>query len=1283
MRKDVELEKIYQKKSKIEHILIRPDTYVGSIEKTEATMWVKQADKDKFVCKKIEYIPGLYKIFDEIIVNAADNYQRDKSSNTIKVSIDADKNEISVYNNGQGIPVEIHKIEKMYIPEMIFGKLLTGSNFDDDAKKVTGGRNGYGAKLTNIFSKKFIIETADSSRKKKFKMIWENNMMKKSEPIITDYTKEDYTKVTFYPDLKRFKIDRMDDDIIALFVKRVYDLAGVVSNKVKVYLNDTRIQTNSFDKYVELYFNDAEEHVKIQHKTDRWEVICSISDGQFQQVSFVNSIATIRGGKHVNHVADQIVEALVAEVQKKNKKLQLKPYMIKNHLWLFVNCLIENPAFDSQTKETLTTNPTNFGSKCELTPQFIKKLLATDIVSQIVSQAEAKENAMLKKALTGKKRNKIVGINKLEDANWAGSKNSDKCLLILTEGDSAKSLAMAGLEIVGRDRFGVFPLKGKLLNVRDVSSSVITKNEEIQHLIDILGLQFGKEYTDVKSLRYGGIMIMTDQDVDGTHIKGLIINFISHFWPSLIKNGTFLVEFVTPIIKCFKKKEVVSFFTLQDFQAWSQNQDMKKWKIKYYKGLGTSSNAEAREYFSDIVKHKIDFEYIDQEDFEQIDLLFNKKKADERKHWLTTFNPNTFVNHNVKKLRYKDFVDKELIHFSMYDNIRSIPSMVDGFKPGQRKILFSCFKRKLKTEIKVAQLSGYVAEQSAYHHGEMSLQMTIVNLAQNYVGSNNINLLMPEGQFGTRTLGGKDAASARYIYTYLNKITRFIFSEHDDHVLTYINDEGQIVEPIYYVPIIPMVLVNGAEGIGTGWSTFVPCFSPKDIVNNIRRKLNGEELLRMKPYYRGFLGDIIEEPKGYTVKGIYNVKLDEDILEITELPIGKWTRPYKTFLESMMTSDNGVIEDLREYHTSNNVHFQIKLKEGKLAVLYERNDIEKVFKLSGSLSANNYVLFDKDGLLKRYDSEVSILEDFYWIRLQYYKMRKDYLLSALERDIQILDNKQRFILYVVEEKIRIRKVKKKDIVAQLEKLGFTKMKDMPAVKNTKVDINAPVVEPKSDQEEGDKSAIIEEEEEISTKEYSYLLSMALLSLSYEQVERLKREVQGKKEEIETLKRYQEKDMWNDDLDKLMDMLDQIEKEEAVNRSKEDKKLKKNFDKMEKMKPHKRKRKKSPDESIEMNVASGNEAKPRKKVNIKKSKPKTSIVPEEVDNVDISQLEGKNENNLSLKEKLMMLQKKTQGKPSSKQSKPKLLVENIKSAGKSSSKRHKVVLSDDDEDYNPS
>ena len=443
--------------------------------------------------------------------------------------------------------------------------------------------------------------------------------------------------------------------------------------------------------------------------------------------------------------------------------MEVKPHQVKQHLWIFVNALIVNPSFDTQTKETLTLKASSFGSTCELSEKFLKEVLKTGVINHVVSFAKTREDLKLLKNLnTGvKKSSRLFGIPKLEDANQAGTKQSQNCTLILTEGDSAKTLAMSGIEVVGRDEYGVFPLKGKLLNVRDATNNQIIGNEEIQNLFKIIGLQIGKTYTDNLSLRYGSVMIMTDQDTDGSHIKGLIINFIHHFWPSLVKLNGFLKEFITPIIKATKGTNIKSFYTIPEYKAWVDQlgESSKSWKIKYYKGLGTSTTKEAKEYFKSLDSSRIEFDYFDNKDDESIDLVFNKKRAEDRKKWLADFNCNNALqNHNFKKIRYQDFINKEFILYSISDNERSIPSVCDGLKPSERKILFSCFKRKLKDEIKVAQLSGYVAEHSAYHHGEMSLCKTIVAMAQNFVGSNNINLLLPNGMFGSRNQGGNDAA---------------------------------------------------------------------------------------------------------------------------------------------------------------------------------------------------------------------------------------------------------------------------------------------------------------------------------------------------------------------------------------------------------------------------------------------------------------------------------------------------------------------------------------------
>ncbi|ADM11320.1 DNA topoisomerase II [Encephalitozoon intestinalis ATCC 50506] len=1064
------IEETYQKKTPVEHILLRPDSYIGSVEKEMQQMYVWDEDNSKMVFKNIEYVPGLYKIFDEIIVNAADNKIRDPKMNVIKVSIDPEKNEISVYNNGRGIPVRIHKEENVYVPELIFGNLLTSSNYNDDEKKVTGGRNGYGAKLCNIFSKEFIVETADCEVKKYYKQRYRDNMGIKEEPEISRYTKEDFTRITFKPDLRRFKMNKLDDDTVSLLKKRVYDLGGIVKD-VKIFLNEKKIPVKGFKEYVKLYIPSG---VNIVHQVinDRWELALTTSEEQFQQVSFVNAICTSKGGSHVNHVVERIVDPLLEAIQKKEKGLSVRPFQIKSCMFIFVNCLIENPAFDSQTKENLTLRVSAFGSKCEPISDFVKNVIKnTSLVQKVTSFAKARQSQQLKKT-DGAKTSRLSGIPKLEDANFAGTSKSKDCTLILTEGDSAKTLAVSGLSVVGRDIYGVFPLRGKLLNVREASHKQIMDNAEISNIKKILGLQHNKIYEDVSSLRYGHIMIMTDQDHDGSHIKGLIINFLDHFYPSLLKIPGFLQEFITPIVRASKKGEVKDFFTLPEYEEFKKNSD--GWNIKYYKGLGTSTSADAKQYFSNLPIHVKYFTPLIEEDKELIDLAFNKKKADARKTWLLNFEPGTFLDQSQPQISISDFVNKELILFSMADNIRSIPSLVDGLKPGQRKVMFSCFKRNLRSEIKVAQLVGYVSEQSAYHHGEQSLCSTIVNLAQDFVGSNNINLLLPIGQFGSRLQGGKDAASPRYIFTSLSPLTRLIFNENDDAILSYLNDDNLSIEPEFYVPIIPMVLVNGAEGIGTGWSTSIPNFNPVDVVENIRRLIRGEDPVEMIPYYRNFRGTIEKVGEGkYQVSGIYEGDMD---LEISELPVGTWTLNYKEFLESLVQA--GVVKDFKEYHTEKTVSFSVKLSKS----------ISNL-KLSTTITINNMVCFDENLGIKKYSTPQEILKEFYDVRLRYYSIRKENMLKVMKEELVKLENKVRFIKEVSTGELVISRRRKGEVIFDLESRRYARVDD-----------------------------------------YEYLLSMSILSLTVERIEKLNNEHAKKLEEYNKLESKTPKELWLDDLE---------------------------------------------------------------------------------------------------------------------------------------------------------
>ena len=1111
----------YDKKSPREHVLLRPDTYIGDIEPTEESMWVYN---DKMEKKIIKYTPGFLKTFDELLVNARDASCNDPSCTEIKVEYNEEEGFISVFNNGDiGIPVEEHPVHKIMVPTMIFGELLTSSNYNDDEKRTTGGRNGYGAKLANIFATKFIVEIGDSKRSKLFSQTWINNMETVEKPIIKKLSKtKSYVKITFYPDFKRFNMSDLNNDHKSLFHRRTIDISATAENKLKVSFNDHKIVINQFKNYIELYYPESE--VFYDNNTDRWSVGCIYKqDSNSETISFVNSISTYRGGTHCNHVVDSIVKPLINDyIKKKDKEIKISPTQLRENLIFFINSTIENPAFSSQTKDTLTTKVDKFGSKYTPNATFMKKLSKCGIVEQVIELAKFKENTNLKKT-DGKKLARIIGIPKLDDANKAGTKDSHKCTLILTEGDSAKATALSGLAVIGRDYYGVFPLKGKILNVRDASPSQLLANEEIKSLKVILGLKQGEDYTSedkFNSLRYGKVLLLTDQDTDGFHIKGLFINMIHSLWPSLVIHNNFIQTLNTPIVKAFKGKHVKVFYNLTDYETWVQSPESKSWNIKYYKGLGTSTAIEARDYFTDINNKLIEYNWSEENlSHDAITLAFEKSRADDRKKWLMNYNKHNILKYENKHVTYDEFIHNELIHFSNDDLHRSIPSVIDGLKPSQRKILFGAFLRGLdKTEVKVAQLAGFVSDKASYHHGEMSLTGAIVGMAQDFVGSNNINILKPNGQFGTRNKGGKDSASPRYIWTKLSQMTSIIFNPNDDPVLINQVEDGQVIEPEYYAPIIPMILVNGAEGIGTGFSTKIPPYNPMDIIKNIKKILNGKSMKSMTPWWKGFEGSITKiDDYNYEIRGLYTIKKNK--LIITELPVGEWTSNYKEFLDKMLETtaivpvkgkkDTKVTKvkketsllSYKDNNTDTRVHFELTFEDGYLDNR-SSEDIEKEFHLCKKYSITNMHLYSAEGHIKHYENVINIIQDYYDVRLELYHKRKDYQLNILEFQLKLISWKVKFILMITEGKLQVNNKKKSEIEIKLEEFEFPRLG-----KNR-------------------------DDDKVS---YDYLLSLPIYNLTKEKIDELKKQSGDKETEYSTLKEMTVESIWLSELEQLQEV----------------------------------------------------------------------------------------------------------------------------------------------------
>ena len=1015
-----------QKLTHIEHILKRPDSYVGPVDLNVEPYWVLNGDNSQFEKNNLKYSPALLKIFDEILVNAVDrNSMHPKQVTSISVAIDKVSGSVTVENNGPigGVGVRMHEKEGIWNPELTFGHLLTSTNYDDSKKRVVGGRNGYGAKLTNIYSSSFSIVIKDHETKQTYTQKWSNNMTVCEQPKIKKHAGgTSSVSITFTPDWKRFGMPKMDFAIYKIFQKRVWDANICSTPNCKVKFNGDVLPKQNFDAYAKMHEGVGEV---CSFSNDRWSVCIGPSENGLEQVSFVNGICTTRGGTHVDHVASLVAGGIIEEMA---KKIKLKPQQVKNTFNIFVKATLENPAFSSQVKSECTLKAQDFGSKFDPPKNFIKNVLKTGIQDELLALSKFKEMKELKKT-DGARKSKITGIPKLDDANKAGTAQSNKCTLIVTEGDSAKTLAVAGLSVVGRDHYGVFPLRGKCKNVRDVSVSQLTSNQEFNDLKKILGLQQGKEYKDVSELRYGRLMIMTDADNDGSHIKGLILNMIHYFWPSLLNLG-FVVSMVTPIIKASKGSDSKSFYTDSAFRTW-YGDGKAGWRIKYYKGLGTSTSVEAREYFKKIQELTVRFD-VDRMTNESIVLAFDKKKADARKTWLLDSTAKDVRElevpyGHVKQLSITDFVHKDLVNFSLADLKRSIAHVADGLKPSQRKVMYSCFQRNLQGEMKVAQLAAYVAEKSSYHHGEVSLADTIVKLANDYTGSNNINLLEPCGQFGTRLMGGKDASQTRYIFTRLTKEARCVFDAKDDAILNYLDDDGRSIEPDFYMPTIPMVLVNGTEGIGTGFSCYVPPFNPKDIKQNILNVIGGKAIKRMKPWFRGFKGRIFEQDDVWVTEGVWNII--GKTIKVSELPPGRWTQDYKEHLDMLV--EKKVISGFTNNSTTEDVDFVIQEYTGK--------DIIKDLKLQKTVRTTNMHLFHPTKGIHKYESPELILKDFIELRRHYYVKRKEHLIKVLEAKTKMCGYKSHFVTMVIDGSLIVFKRKKQELENQLSTLNFPRI----------------------------------------------------------------------------------------------------------------------------------------------------------------------------------------------------------------------------------------------------
>lgn len=1140
---------IYKHYDQRTHVYEKAGMYIGSETPEPRDDWVYDFGTKKMKIENISFVTGCERIFLEILSNAADHVSKTRQALAPAGRIEVIMNEkhVSVTNYGLPVPLGINAQTGKYAPEMIFGMMLTSSHYATDRTQMIG-TNGIGGKAANIFSKMFkiIINNAealfqDGTAGVQYVQVWEDNMKVCHPPTFTPYKgKVSSIQIIYEMDFARFGYDQNVGyplEAFELYARHVIDVSFTA--KVPVTFNNTAYDCSKIRDYAKFYFDEnlvksgvvyyswpagAEieqkrgyQVAKNPHITPLVELLALDTPDEGHHISFVNCMMTKDGGIHVNTafkaVGDSTVkminESILSKLvkRKKGKEVDAKEKRaytiniadVKPHISLLLSVKVDGPAFNSQSKTCLTSVSKTNPIRINIEEKDLKPMERWKLMDRLYATIEAKQFASLVK--TNGKLGKRGLLDKGVDANLAGGKQRQKCVLYITEGKSGAGYANFLLSLVEgkKDYVGVLPMKGKSLNVMNANLLDINGNKEIAELKTMIGLCEGVDYTNeynFNRLNYGGIMIMADSDVDGKHIIGLILNFFYCRFPSLLQRG-YITYYRTPIIRVWKgkgkNKQEETFYTEPQYLKWKNDTpNPDKWKVKYYKGLASSNNDDVRK---DYAKPRVVYCVYDDLAPEAMRLAFCKKLTDNRKKWLSEWQYRA----DVEEMIYQPislFINHELILFSLADVKRSIPSMTDGWNEAQRKIMAGAYKHwKLGSvtknvdyaEYKVAQLAAYVGDKMSYHHGENGLGDVIKHLAQDFIGANNIPWFTQDGQFGSRVEGGKDAGQVRYVFVRPTVLLRYLLRQEDACIFEYLDDEGKEIEPKTFHPILPTILINGGEGIGTGWSSSVPNHNVLDLTAWFKVRLTGgtnyPELL---PYYNNFKGSIyvidrknktqtsivtrqndkviqntiegtiedtdenligeedpveeVEEPNYFETNnlnskqrpllsmvsyGKYEVD-SKGVIYVTELPIGRWSLTYRKWLEKLQADK--VIKSFRDQSTLDDVYFEIKG--------FTKTPNYETLKLKKTSSMSNMVLLDHNYKPVRYDTAVDIMEAFYSYRLPIYSIRKQKMLENLLEKIKKDHNKINFIRAVLDGVIEINNGKKSIIYPIMDSLNL-------------------------------------------------------------------------------------------------------------------------------------------------------------------------------------------------------------------------------------------------------
>lgn len=1040
----------------------------------------------------MEYSPALMKIVDEILQNASDRPGKDPLMKSIRVGINAAEGIISVRNDGSGMQVTIAPAKTegetpKYWPTVLFTELMTGGNFvtAEGEEHHQGGRNGIGAKATNICSQWFRVTIGDPINHKWFQQEWRDGATVTLPPVIKAFKpKLGFVEIEFKPDLAFFGHDPalgFTPALTALFASRAWEIAATTPDRISVWLNDVRLPVKNLAQYTAAFESATVRPARSSLINARgvavWDVSLLPASHTLPAgvVGFVNGVKC-SSGTHVAYLFSRLARHLQDVVRRKAKlpDLTLSSAAVQAAVFVVLSVRIHEPRFTSQTKDHLSSLPSEWGKQLRWEPDeaFVRRvtsLVADPIAASIKLKTDATAMSKAQKSAGGGGV-RSVNIAKYETATTAG-KPGTAAMLLLTEGDSARNLAMAGRAVTGPDLVGVFCLKGKPMNTRANPLCKVLANEVLNQVAAILGLKYDKPFeteADIRRLRYAHLVVMADQDVDGAHIVGLVVNWIEDKWPGLLRlRPDFVRRFATPIVIAQRRRSAaarlhpepsVQFLSLPVFKEWLRADPSRKaaYDFEYYKGLGGHTDALGRQYFAEAAAHMVTLRYSGDSDHEALCDFFLTSRSDARKDMLRRYDETRYVDYSLTSVSIAEFLEKEMLHYGRAHTKRAVPG-IDGLKEAQRKLVFAA--RRIGpapgNAIKLTDLAARCQAESQYHQGETSLWGTLVCMAQSHVGSNNVNLFMNTGQMGSRLTKREEFTAPRYLRTGLDKVINTLFRKEDDPILRYRIEDGKyMVEPEQFAPVVPMDLLNGCSGVGTGWSTEIPAFHPSEIVTAFRKCIMGDAdwvafADAMLPWYDGFTGAVEATDRAWQTYGLYHVEEADKTTNVvlSDLPVGTWTGEYDTevLMKLLIGTPGGFIRHKLSQSTNTRVRYVLECDTEAFhaavgterapafepdgrgfpnsaddTVLRQAADVyamgqrrwpklEKLFKLECSNSWTLMHRFNAAGQIVHYPHTSDIIAAYVAYRLPLYAERIAAQIAALRREVVMLHNKQRFV----------------------------------------------------------------------------------------------------------------------------------------------------------------------------------------------------------------------------------------------------------------------------------